>query len=90
MASASIAGVMATLTSLRRGLGQYRPIADRKEGKPKIGEDIAFHDRLRREADDGVIAVPPGEFVEEVRGIRCAAAGSSTATSNSLRRQAVS
>ena len=28
-----------------------------------------FHDRLRREAGDGVVAVPPGEFVEEMRGI---------------------
>ena len=54
---------------LCRGLGQYRPIADGKVRKPQIGEDIAFHDRLRRQAGDGVIAVPPGEFVEEMRGI---------------------
>ena len=29
---------------------------------------IAVHDRLRRKAGDGVIAVPPGEFVKEMRG----------------------
>ena len=59
----------ATLISLARGLGQYRPIADGKEDQPKVGEHIAVHDRLRREADDGVVAMSPGEFAEEVRGI---------------------
>jgi len=57
------------LTSFFRRLGQYRPIADRKESETKIGDDITFHDRLRSEAGDGVITVPPREFVEEVDGI---------------------
>ena len=49
--------------------GQYRPIADGKEGQPKVGRIIVFHDRLRRQADNGVIAVTPREFAEEMRGI---------------------
>ena len=52
-----------------RGPGQYRPIADGKEGQPKIGEAALLHDRLRRQTDDGVVAVPPGEFMEEMRGV---------------------
>ena len=60
----------ATPTSLVRGLGQYRPVADGEERQAKIGEAIPFDDCLRRQADNGVVAVPPREFVEEMRGIR--------------------
>ena len=73
-----------------RGLGQYRPIADGKEGHAKVGEDVAFHDRLRRQARDGVVAVPPREFVEEMRGVLLRATGSSTAINNSCDDSAVS
>ena len=50
----------------RRRPGQYRPVAHRKEGQAKIAEAAGLHDCLRRQADDGVVAVPPGEFVEEM------------------------
>ena len=60
---------MATLTSFAGGPGQYRPIADGKETEPKIGEHALLHDRLRRQAGDGVVAMPPGKFMEEMRGI---------------------
>ena len=71
-ASASTAGVIATPTSFARGLRQNRPIADGKECQAKIGQGIPFDDRLRGEAENRIIAVPPREFVEEMRGIFCA------------------
>ena len=72
-----------------RGLGQYWPLAERKKGKPQIGKAVSFNGRLCRQADDGVIAKPPGEFVKEVSGI-LAGGRHSTATSNSRADRSVS
>ena len=52
-----------------RGLGQNRPIANSEECQAKIGEAIPFDNRLRRQADNGVIAVPPREFAEKMHGV---------------------
>ncbi len=49
-------------------LGQYRPVADGKECRAKVSEQTALHNRLRRQARNGIITVPPGKFVKEMRG----------------------
>ena len=53
----------------RRRAGQQRPVADRKEDKAQIRQDISLDDRLGRKAGDGVIAVPARELMKERRGI---------------------
>jgi hypothetical protein len=50
------------------GLGQYGPVGDGKECRAKVSEQTALHSRLRRQACNGIITVPPGEFVKEIRG----------------------
>ena len=58
---------MATSTSLPAAPGQQRAIADGKEAKAKIGEPPVPDDRLRRQADDRVVAMPTGELMKEMR-----------------------
>src|SRR5437764_946315 len=52
-----------------RGLCQQGPIADRKQAKTKIGKLAIMDPRLRRETDNGVVAVPPRKLMEEMHRI---------------------
>ena len=45
---------------------QQRPISDGKEAEAEVGKAAIVDDRLRREADDGVVAMPASEFMEEM------------------------
>ena len=51
------------------GPGQQRPIADGKKAEAKIGKAAVMDDRLRRQTDDGVVAMPAGEFMEKMAGL---------------------
>ncbi len=84
-------GVMtAVLISLAAALASTGRSPTAKKTEPKIGQRAVFHDRLRGEADDGVVAVPPGEFAERNARNSSCATGSSTAISNSCADNAVS
>ncbi len=61
---------MATPINLRGGLRQNRLVADREIAEPQIGEAAALQHRLRRKADNRVVAMPPGKFLEEMRRAR--------------------
>src|SRR4051812_15084632 len=51
------------------GPSQQRPISDGKKSKKKIGKAAVMDDRLRSQTDDGVVAMPPGEFMEKMAGL---------------------
>ena len=48
---------------------EQRPIANSKEAEAEIGEPAASYDRLRRQTDNGIVAMAAGELMKEVRGI---------------------
>ena len=60
---------MATLISLPAALASTGRSPTAKNASRRSVKTIAFDDRLRRQAGDGVVAVPAGEFVKEMRGV---------------------
>src|SRR3954462_117980 len=50
------------------GPSQQRPIGDGKKAETKIGKAAVMDDRLRRQTDDGVVAMPASKFMEKLAG----------------------
>src|ERR1700754_3093754 len=53
-----------------RGRRQQRLLANSKKAEAKLGKLISIKNSRRPEANDGVIALSPCVFMEEVRGMR--------------------
>src|SRR5262249_6557109 len=68
--------------------GTHRHRADAAEGKTRLADDAVVHATVRGEADEGAVAVAPGELIE-ARAPACARHGTATAVTISSSRSAV-